>query len=333
MTSRRTILKSSLAAAAALMTGNVRSQATVNLRLAHDSPVTTPWHTGITKMTDLLRQRSYGRMNIRVYPAAQLGDTREIAELTKTGTIDMALLTAGVAASFVPSLNLFGLPFLFSTSDQARALYVGESGRRLMQDVDAAGFKGLGFNVLVFRGPMNTKRTIRAPADLAGIKIRLQQVPIHLDTYRALGANPVALPYSEVYSAAQSGVIEGAEGAASGLYGPKFHEVMGFYSPLPVFINTCLLVMSQKAWNALNAEQKQLLEKAAAEGNEIIHQEYFAVDKTAIERMEAHGTKVHKGPFDLKPWRAAVEPVYAKYVPSLPKSGQDIVAELRKVWN
>ncbi len=332
MLNRRQALKTAVAGAAVLLTGTARSQATVNLRLAHDSPVSTPWHTGIVKMTELLRQRSNGRINIRVYPSAQLGDTREIAELTKTGTIDMALLTAGVAASFVPSMNLFGLPFLFSNSEQARALYVGDAGRRLMQDVDAAGFKGLGFNVLVFRGPMNSKRPLSTPADMAGLKIRLQQVPIHLDTYRALGASPVALPYSEVYSAAQSGVIEGAEGAASGLFGPKFHEVMGFYSTLPVFINTCLLVISQKAWNALSPEQRQLLEKVAAEGNEIIHQEFFAVDKTAVERMEAHGTKINKGPFDLKPWRAAVESVYAKYVPGLPKSGQDIVADLRKAW-
>lgn len=332
MIRRRDVMKTAAASAAVLLTGKSHAQSTVNLRLAHDSPVSTPWHTGVVKFANLVRERSKGAINIRIYPSAQLGDTREIAELTKAGTIDMALLTAGIAASFVPSFNLFGLPFLFSDVDQARALYTGAAGQRLMGDVDTAGFKGLGFNVLVFRSPINKRGPISTPADMAGLKIRLQQVPIHIDTYRALGASPLALPYSEVYSAAQSGVIEAAEGAVSGLYGPKFHEVMGYYSMLPVFINACVMVMSQKAWSALGSDHQQLLEKAAVEGNELINQDYFELDKTALERMQAYGTKINKGPFDLKPWRAAVEPVYAKYSNQLPQTGQDIVANLKKSW-
>jgi len=201
-----------------------------------------------------------------------------------------------------------------------------------MGDVDAAGFKGLGFNILVFRSPINKRGLIETPADVAGLKIRVQQVPIHIDTYRALGANPIALPYSEVYSAAQSGVIEAAEGAPSGVYGPKFHEVMRYHTLLPVFINAATTVMSQKAWNALKPDQQELLEKAAVEGNEMINQDYFVVDKQAVERMEAAGVKVNKGPFDLKPWRAAVESVYAKYVPGLPDVAKDIVTNLRQTW-
>lgn len=332
MLNRRQALKTAVAGTAAIWTGSVRAQTTISLRLAHDSPTTTAWHIGSTKMAEMIRQRSNGAINIRVYPSAALGDTREVAELIKAGTIDMALLTAGVAASFVPSFNLFGLPFLFSNSEQARALYVGDTGRKLMADVDAAGFKGLGFNALVFRSPMNTRVPITKPADMAGLKMRLQQVPIHIDTYRAMGASPVALPYSEVYSAAQSRVIDGVENSPAGVYGPKFHEVMSHYSLLPVFINTCLMVMSPKAWNALTPDQKKLIQEAAVDGNDTINQEFGGADKTALEKMQAYGTKIVTGPFDLKPWRVSVDSVYAKYVPQLPESGQKIVADLKKTW-
>lgn len=330
MLNRRQAIKTAAFAATSLVAGRAFGQSqTINLRLAHDSPTSTGWHIGATKMADLVRQRSNGVISIRVYPAAQLGDTREIAELVKAGTIDMALLTAGVAASFVPSLNLLGLPFLVTDVEQGRAFYKSAAAQELMKDVDAGGFKGLGFNNLTFRSPMNTRGPINVPSDMQGLKIRLQQVPIHLDTYRAFGASPIALPYSEVYSAAQSRVIDGVENSPAGVFGPKFHEVMRYYSLVPVFLNACLLVMSQKAWNALSPANQQLVAQAASEGNDMISQEYVTVDKTSLERMEAFGTNVNKGPFDLRPWRQAVQPVYDKYMKELPETGRRIVAQLK----
>lgn len=321
-----------LAAVLVLSSSTFAAAQSVTLRLGHDSPTTTAWHIGAMKIADLVKARSNGAVQIRVYPAAQLGDLRELVELTKAGTVDMVLVTAGVAANFVPSMNVFGLPFLFNDVEQARALYKGPLARQLMKDAEGVGLKGLGFNVLTFRSPMNNKRPLTSPADFQGLKIRLQQVPIHLDTYRALGASPVAIPYSEVYSAAQSGVIDGMENSPSGVYAPKFHEVMKNYSTLPVFINTSILYMSMKTWDRLTPEQRAVIEKAADDGNEVINQEYFRVDAEALQKMEAYGTKVGKGPFNLKAFREAVKPVYDKYVPQLPDSARKVVAELQKTW-
>ncbi len=330
---RRQMIKTTAALGAmSLWTGVARGQEKKVLKLAHDSPTTSGWHVGAMKIAEMTKKQSDGALEIRVYPSAQLGDMRETAELAQAGTIDMVLLTAGVAASFVPSMNLFGLPFLFNDSEQAAAVYNGDLGRRLMQDADAAGYKGLGFNIRTFRSPMNSVHPITKRADFEGLKIRLMQVPIMIDSYRALGASPVAMPYSEVYTAAQSGVIDGMENTPTGVYSPKFHEVMDYYSLLPVFINTCVLYMSRKSWDALSPAHQTLIQNVAAEGNEFISQKYFELDAENLEKIKAAGVQVDEGPFDLAPFREAVRPVYDQYVPELPKSGQDVVAELQKAW-
>lgn len=329
---RREMIKSTILGAAALYTGIGRAQSPVVLKLGHDSPTTSAWHVGATRFAELVGERSNGAIEIRVYPSAQLGDLRELAELTKLGTVDMTLLTAGVAASFVPSMNMFGLPFLFSDSEQARALYQGPLGEKLMRDAEPAGYKGLGFNIRTFRSPMTKDHVIKTVSDLDGVKIRLQQVPIMIDSYRALGASPVAMPYSEVYAAAQSGVIDAVENTASGVYTPKFHEVMSYYSLLPVFINTCVLYMNGGKWKALSPDQQSLISSAAAEANEVISKTIADKDAEALAKMKDYGIKTYEGPFDLASFRKAVEPVYQKYVPELPESARGVVAELRGSW-
>lgn len=331
MLNRRRALQITAFGAAAILTGKARAQSPLVLKLAHDSPVTSPWHIGSLKMADFVKEKSAGALQIRVYPSAQLGDLRELGELTKAGTVDMALLTAGAAANFVPSMNVFGLPFLFSNSDQAAKVYSGPLTRDLMNDAAAAGYKGLGLNCLSFRSPMNRRGPIADISGLKGLKIRLQQVPIHLDTYSALGASPVALPYSEVYTAAQSGVIDGVENSPAGVHGPKFHEVMKFYSELPVFINACVMLMGARKFGDLSPANKAIMEEASVKGNGWINEEFVKVDASALNGMKAAGVKIESGPFDLAPWRKAVQPVYDKYVPTLPASARKVVAEL-KTW-
>lgn len=306
--------------------------AQVSLRLGHDNPPTAPYQAGALKLADLVNKKTGGALTIRIYPASQLGDQRELAELTKAGTLDMCFLTAGVAANFVPSMSVFSLPFLLNDLEQGRALYEGPIGKQLLKDAEAAGLVGLGFNILSFRSPMGAKKPLSNLNDFKGAKVRLMQVPSHIETYRTLGANPVSIPYSEVYLAALSGAIDGAEGAPVNVLVTKWDEVMKYYSLLPVFFNASVLYVSAKTWEKLSSAHRTALLESAREANEVINMEYIRRDSEAIKTMEGRGLVVDKGPFDLRKFRDAVKPVYDKQLPQLPSSTQEIVRELQRQW-
>ena len=318
--------------ASAVLFISIPAVAQVVLKLGHDNPPTAPYQTGALKLAELVNKKTGGTLQIRIYPASQLGDQRELAELTKAGTIDMCFLTAGVAATFVPSMNVFSLPFLLNDLDQGRALYEGPMGKQLLKDAEAAGLVGLGFHILSFRSPIGVKKPLSSLADFKGAKVRLMQVPSHLDTYRSLGANPIGIPYSEVYMAASSGALDGAEGAPVNVLVTKWHEVMKYYSLLPVFFNASVMYVSAKTWERLSPAHRAALLESAPEANEVINMEYIRRDAEAVKAMESRGVKIDRGPFDLRAFRETVKPVYDKHVPQLPPSAQQIVKELQAQW-
>src|SRR5690625_2717445 len=126
------------------------------------------------------------------------------------------------------------------------------------------------------------------------------------------------------YSAAQSGVIDGVENTPSGLYSPKFHETMRYYSLLPVFINAAMLFMNFNTWEQLSADHQAVIEKAAHAGNQTINEEIFRLDREALAAMEEAGLDIHRGPFDLASFRTAVQPVYDQYVPTLTDTARKV---------
>lgn len=305
----------------------------LTLKIAHDSPEDTPWGIGAKKFKELLEKKSNGTIKVDVYPAAQLGDLRELMELLQAGTLDFAFQTSGVASSFIPEMGLFALPFLFNNKAQMEEVYTGPLGQKLLAAGEKAQIKGLSLNVHVFRSPMNNVRPLKTPADFKGLKMRLMQVPIMMETYKALGASPVALPFSELYMAAKTGAVDGFEGAIPYLYSQKLYEVAKYLSTLPVFANTCLDLASLKVWNEkLNAEQRKMVMEVIPEVDKIMNAAYDKSQEADLNKMKEYGVKVYEGPFNLKPYREAVKPVYAKHVPKLPKEAQEVVGELQKQW-
>lgn len=319
-------------AAALLLSFAADASAQTVLRLAHDNPAAGSYQTGALRFAEIVKKKTNGAIQVRVYPASQLGDQRELGELARAGALDLCFLTAGVAANFVPSMNIFALPFLLNDTEQGRALYEGPMGKQLLKDAEAAGFVGLGFQILSFRSPMGIDRPLSKLDDFKGAKIRLMQVPIHLDTYRAFGASPVGIPYSEVYLAATTGAINGAEGAPANVHLTKWDEVMKYYTLLPVFFNASVFYASAKTWGKLSPAHQEVLMEAAKVANELLTEDYSGRDAEAIKVMEKLGVRVDKGPFDLKKFRAVVKPVYDKQVPLLPPSAQEIVKRLRSQW-
>jgi tripartite ATP-independent transporter DctP family solute receptor len=301
--------------------------------MGHDVAPTHPWHQGALRLAELVNKKTNGEVNIEVFPSSQLGDLRELMELTQTGSIDFNMNTSGVAASFIPDMNLLNLPFLFNDRSQLKSFYESPLARRILDSGEKNRIKGFAFHTYVFRGPMNSKRPIKTIEDFKGLKIRLMQVPIHMDTYKALGASPVAIPFSELYTAAQMGTVDGFENSAVTLYYQKLYEVGKYYSTIPVFAYTNVILGSMKTWNEkLNESQRKAFLESLPEAVTMINKGSDEGEEIGLKKFSEAGVQVYTGPFDLKSFREAMKPVYDKWSSGISKEAQEILKELQKQW-
>jgi len=154
----------------------------ITLRIAHTTAPSHPYTTMAQKLAEQAKAKSNGAMNMTIHPSSQLGGERDLMEGLQLGTVDMMSCSLGVAATFVPELNLMNLPFLFRDAKHYSEVVRGPIGQRLLKAVEPKRLVGLGFYAPVFRVPMTGVRAINTPADFKGLRIRLMEVPLHMDT-------------------------------------------------------------------------------------------------------------------------------------------------------
>jgi len=308
--------------------GAAASLPKVTLKLAHTCADNHPYNVGAKKLADLVSAKTEGRLKITVYPAGQLGGERDIVEALQAGTIDMCVTSLGVAATFVPEYNLFNLPFLFSGADHFIAVARGPIGARLLAAADSHDLKGLGFGGPVFRVPMNSRRALNTPEDFKGLKIRLMEVPVHMDTYRALGASPVPIAFGELYTALQLGTVDGCENAIATLYTQRFYEVQKYLSVLPVISNGAVFLSGQKAWSRLPQEYRDIIMESMPEAIAAHDDSYLLLDKEGLQAIIAKGVHVNT-PKDLAPFVKATESVYASNLKKMPAWVSELVPQIR----
>jgi len=315
-------------------TSSSSADKTITLKLAHDAPSTHAWQLGFLKFAESVSKKTNGQVNIQIYPSAQLGVGREYMELCQKGVVDFGPVTAGVAGSFIPAMNFFNLPFMFKDRASVKEVYTGPLGRKLLDTAEKHKLKGLSLNTYCFRSPLNSKRPIKTVADFKGLKMRLMEVPIHMETFKALGSSPVAIPVSELYMALKMGAADGAENNFSMLSLLKLNEICKYYSTLPVFLSASVMTMSLKTWNEkLDASQKKAIMESVPVLDETINYEYDRLEEVHRKVFIQEGVNIYEGPFDMKSFRAAVKPVYDKWIPMLPPEAQEVVTELQKKWD
>ncbi len=237
----------------------------VNLKLGHAVAVEHPYHLGAVKYAELVGQRTGGKVKIDVYPSTQLGNERDMVEGLQLGTIDLVVTSTGPLGGFVPKMFIVDLPFLFRDREHAYKVLDGPIGRELLDAFSAKGIKGLSFWENGFRQITNSVRPIEKPEDLKGIKIRTMENKVHLASFKAFGASPTPMAWSEVYTALQQKTIDAQENPIAIIYHQKIFEVQKhlaltghFYSPTP-------LLMSLKAFNALPKDTQKIMADTAME--------------------------------------------------------------------
>ncbi len=188
------------------------------MRLPHCCAVDSHFDVGAKKFSELLEQKSGGKMKVRVFAGGQLGQETEVIQSVQTGTIEFTMIGHDPLAQFAPITTILSMPYLFKDRDQAFRLLDGPLGEKLNAALKDKGLHVLGWGDNGARVYTNSQRAINAPGDLVGLKIRSPQNPVNLAITKALGGIPVAMPYGEVYTAIQQHTIDGQENAVINIY-------------------------------------------------------------------------------------------------------------------
>jgi tripartite ATP-independent transporter DctP family solute receptor len=323
MTTRRAFCLA--AALTATMAGLPAAAQDVTLRFAHYGAPGDSVTAAGARFAELVAEKTGGSVAVEVFPGGELGNSPTMIEGVRLGTIDIATVGNPFFTGFLPELNALDLPFLFQSDGHAFAVLDGEVGGELMASMNGAGLQGLAFWELGFRNLTNSVRPVSAPADLEGLKLRTTPNPAHVLAFETMGANPTPMPFAEVYSALQTGTIDGQENPVNHIHANKLDEVQEHMSLTRHAYTTSPLVMNLARWSSLGEAQQAALREAALEAAAFQRALNDEEEVTALEAMKAGGMQVVEEP-DVDAFRAAVSDVTrAAYVEQF---GEDLLARI-----
>lgn len=290
---------------------------------------TSPWGQGAQMFADLVKKKSDGRINIKCYFSGRLLAGKQTDEflLLKQGVADFALGSTINWSTSVKELNLFSLPFFFHDYKALDAVEAGAPGKKIIQGLDEKGVIALGWGENGFREVTNSKRAIKKPEDLEGLKVRVVGSPIFIDIFKALGANPVSMNWGEAISAFQSGTVDGQENPVTSIIIPyKLWQVHKYATIWHYTIDPLIYGVSKETWNSFNAKDRKILRKAADEAarwQKKAAREGLEGSTASIDILKKNGMAVTVlSPAAMKVFRARMKPVYDKWIPEI---GADLV--------
>ena len=345
---RRSLLKAgaagSVAAAAPfVITSRAHAQAyRAEYRVSTVVGTAFPWGKGADIWINLVRERTQGRINMKLYPGVSLinGDqTREFSAI-RQGVIDMAVGSTINWSPQVKELNLFSLPFLSQDHAGLDALTQGEVGKQIMQIVEKAGVVPLAWGENGFREVTNSKREIRTPADMKGLKFRVVGSPIFNDTFTALGANPTQMSWADAQPALASGAVEGQENPLHIFTAAKLHTLgQKFVTRWGYVADPLIFVVNRDVWQSWTPADREIVRQAAIEAGkqeiEIARKGLTATDSSMVKEVEALGVKVTElTAAEKDAFKQAVKPVVDKWTktigPDLVKKAEAAIAARKK---
>lgn len=293
-----------------LMIGVANAQTV--LRSADTHPDGYPTVEAVKYMGELIKERTAGRYSVEVYHSAQLGEEKDTIEQTQTGVIDLNRVSMGPFNGIVPETAVPSLPYMFRSVDQMRHVMDGPIGDEILKAFEAHDLVGLAFYDSGARSFYNTKKDITSIADLKGMKFRVIQSDVFVDMVNALGANATPMAYGEVYSALETGVIDGAENNWPSFESAKHYEVAKHYTVDQHQIVPEVLVMAKPSWDRLSPEDQAIVKQAAKDSVVKMRELWDAQEKKSRDIVEKAGVKVSE--IDKQPLIDAMKPVYDKYL-------------------
>ena len=287
---------------------------------------------GLVKFGQIVEKETKGEIKVQVFTDGVLGGDRQTIEALQMGTVHGTSVSTGPIAAFVPQFDVFDLPFLFKDKPSAFRVVDGPFGQDLLNMLPKVGLIGLNYWENGFRHLTNNRRDVKTLDDIKGLKVRTLESSVHVDTWRALGANPTPMSFSQLYTGLEQGVVDGQENPYGNVVVNKFYEVQKYLTNTGHVYNASPFMISKKFWDGLTDAEREIMKKAAKEAQAYQRELNDQEDKNSVEFLKKQGMVIS----DLNPGEkekiiAALKPVYEKYSKTL---GQDLVdrlmAEIKK---
>nr|WP_315231795.1 TRAP transporter substrate-binding protein [uncultured Albidiferax sp.] len=320
----------SLALAATLLaalTGPVAAQIKehvfkVGIGLSDDHPQAL----AVKHFGEQLMAKSGGKMNAKLFASGSLGNDVSMTSALRGGTLEMTVPDSSTLVSLIKPFGVLNLPLTFNTEQEADAVLDGPFGQKLLAKLPEKGLIGLGYWENGFRHVTNSRRPITKADDIAGLKLRVIQNQLFLDTFSALGANATPMPFTELYSAMESSAVDGQENPPATILASKFFEVQKHLVLSRHMYSAWVLLMSKKTWDGLNAQEQKIVQDAAREATLYERKTIRAFSEKAVGELKKAGMQVTELPAaEQAKMRTKLQPVLAKFSKEF---GEDTTAEM-----
>ncbi len=316
-----------LSATAALM-GSIAlpAAAETTIRVAHHIPESSEQHMAATRFAELVEERSGGELKVEVLPAGQMGGQREIIESVQLGTVEMGYGESGLYANYVPAFGVLTLPYLYDSPEHWNAVVLGDIGKGLTDRLEAeTGLVVMNWIQAGYRDTYTVDQVIQSPADFEGLKIRVPESPVFIETFAELGAQPTPIPSPEIYTAMQTGVVSAMEGTPEVGYIQRMYEVAGHLNKTRHIFFDGSFVASRSFLDSLSEKERQIVTDAWLEVAQMQRDEWPARQNEWFSKLEAEGIEIHE--VDQAPFREALSGLQDRFAEAA--DATDLIASIR----
>jgi tripartite ATP-independent transporter DctP family solute receptor len=323
-----------VALAAGLAAGAAQAQFKErNIRVSNGVSKEHPMGNGLAKMGACTLEKSGGKMKIQPFWDGALGSDLTGTQSVRTGSLEMVITSTAPVVSIVPQLGVFDLPFLFNNAGEADKVLDGKVGDWFSAKLPAVGLVNLAWWENGFRHTTNSKRPITKVEDFDGVKMRVMQNTIFLDTFKTLGSNAVPMAFTEVYSALETKTVDGQENPFTNIENMKFYEVQKYLTLTKHAYSPTLVLFSKKVWDTLSPQEQDTLRECALQGRDEQRRANRAMEARSVDSLKAKGMTVNEiAPPEMQRIRDRSSVIYERHAKAIGDEAITMVtAELKRI--
>ena len=297
------------------------------IKIGHGHSDKHSFHLAMQKFDEILQQKVPGQFKIEIFPQARLGSEREMQEQLTIGTLEMTV--TGLLGIYEPKLALLELPYLFRDREHIQKAQRGEAVQKIAASLPAKGLRLIGFVENGYRNLTNNVRPVSKPGEVKGLKIRTPENPAQIETFKALGAAPTPMAFSELYAALRQGVVDGQENPLQNIYDGKFYEVQKHLALTGHIYNSAYIIVSEAFYQRLKPQHRKSVEEAAAEAGRWQFDYIAKKDAELLDTLKKAGMQVTEA--DQEAFRKATAPAYDAFYQRFGQDARDFIEAIRKL--